>query len=952
MADFTGTAGNDSLIGSNANDNLFGLDGNDTLLGLAGDDLLDGGNGNDLLDGGSGIDTLIGGAGNDTYVVDSLFDVITETNNAGTDTVQALIDYTLGANLERLTLLGVTVNGTGNTLNNTITGNAVNNILSGLDGNDTLLGLDGIDTLIGENGNDFLDGGTGTDSLEGGTGNDTYVVDNAADAVVEADNAGTDTVRSSINYILGTNLENLILTGSAVNGTGNTVNNSITGNNANNFLAGLEGNDTLNGGNGIDTLDGGVGSDTYIVNTTTDTIIEAKVSDTGIDTVQSSVTYTLGANLENLTLTGSAAIDGTGNELNNVLTGNNANNTLTGLDGNDTLIGGNGNDSLFGQFGDDNLDGGAGNDYLDSGEGLNVLTGGTGDDTYVTNGFSTTVIEAANAGLDSVISFTDYTLADNLENLSLVNNAIVGTGNELNNVINGNDVNNILDGAAGIDTLNGGGGDDTYSVDNLLDVVNENANAGIDTVNTSTVDYILGVNLENLILVGDAINGTGNSLDNTITGNALNNTLSGLEGRDILNSGDGNDSLLGGANNDTLNGGAGNDTLDGGLDDGFIGLQTSEFGDQLFGGLGNDIYIVDNRADLVTEDFNQGIDTVQASASNYALTSNVENLTLIGNATTGFGNNLANTLRGNALINTLSGLDGNDFLFGESGNDNLSGGNGEDILDGGTGNDFLNGGLGNDIYLLNDISSDIVFEEVNAGIDTVVSVFDSTLSANVEHLFLQGNALAGTGNTLNNLLSGNALGNTLSGLDGFDTLNGFDGSDFLDGGNNNDNIFGGNGNDFILGGEGNDLINGDNDNDNIFGGNGDDLIQGGLGNDAISGQAGFDTLTGGGGADSFRFHTPFEGTDNITDFSVADDTITVFATSFGAGLIAGAPLQDSRFSLGSSTAILSTSIRFIYDANNGGLFFDPNGGNSGDRTQLATLSPLLAFSAADIFVAL
>ncbi len=149
----------------------------------------------------------------------------------------------------------------------------------------------------------------------------------------ELPNEGIDTVITTVNTTLQflTNHENLILAGTDdLNGTGNTLNNTITGN---------SGNNTLNGGAGIDTLIGGLGNDIYVVDTTTDTIIEA--SDEGTDTVQSSVTYTLAAlaNVENLTLTGTGAINGTGNTLNNTITGNSGNNTLNGGAGTDTLIG-------------------------------------------------------------------------------------------------------------------------------------------------------------------------------------------------------------------------------------------------------------------------------------------------------------------------------------------------------------------------------------------------------------------------------------------------------------------------------------------------------------------------------------------------------------------------------------------------------------------------------------
>jgi Ca2+-binding RTX toxin-like protein len=158
-----------------------------------------------------------------------------------------------------------------------IFGTAGNDNRTGSSSNDAMYGYEGNDTLQGGAGDDMLDGGMGADTLKGGTGNDTYLVDNTSDVVTENANAGTDTVQSSITYMLGTNVENLTLTGtSAINGTGNTLDNILVGNSAVNSLAGNDGNDTLDGNTGDDSLVGGNGSDTYLFRRTDgiDTITE------------------------------------------------------------------------------------------------------------------------------------------------------------------------------------------------------------------------------------------------------------------------------------------------------------------------------------------------------------------------------------------------------------------------------------------------------------------------------------------------------------------------------------------------------------------------------------------------------------------------------------------------------------------------------------------------------
>ena len=212
----------------------------------------------------------------------------------------------------------------------------------------------GGDMLTGNSGNNTLtDSGPAAlgDTMVGGMGNDTYVVSNPNDVITENTGEGTDTVQSSIDYTLGANVENLVLTGTALKGTGNAAGgNKITGNAGDNTLS--------DGGSGLaapDTLVGGAGNDTYLVSNASDVVTEA--AGAGTDTVIASLisAYTLPANVENLTFIGGTNFSGTGNGLDNVITGGSGNDTLSGGAGNDTLIGGPGADQLTGGAGNDDF---------------------------------------------------------------------------------------------------------------------------------------------------------------------------------------------------------------------------------------------------------------------------------------------------------------------------------------------------------------------------------------------------------------------------------------------------------------------------------------------------------------------------------------------------------------------------------------------------------------------
>ena len=204
----------------------------------------------------------------------------------------------------------------------------------------------------------MLTGNDGANVLTGGLGNDIYYA-GAGDSVVEdSATGGTDIVYASASFTLGANVENLTLTGSAdINATGNALANVITGN---------AGANVLDGGAGLDIMTGGLGNDTYVVDSLSDKVIETGAAGSGVDTIETSITYSLNSKalafIENLTLTGAGDINGTGNALANVLTGNDHNNVLDGGAGLDTLSGGGGDDRLIGGLGNDSLTGGAGAD--------------------------------------------------------------------------------------------------------------------------------------------------------------------------------------------------------------------------------------------------------------------------------------------------------------------------------------------------------------------------------------------------------------------------------------------------------------------------------------------------------------------------------------------------------------------------------------------------------------
>jgi Ca2+-binding RTX toxin-like protein len=497
---------------------------------------------------------------------------------------------------------------------------------------------------------------------------------------------------------------------------GTSADDLISGLEGSDTLYGRRGQDTLRGGAGSDTMEGGKGGDLYLVGSAGDVVVEDP-GEGGADEIESSVTYTLPANVEILTLTGASSIDGTGNELDNVITGNDGDNSLVGGAGNDTISGGAGNDTISGGAGGDTLNGNDGNDTLngesgrdtlDGGAGDDVLAGGRADDLYICDG-TETMIELPDEGIDSMMMTEGISAPANIENMTYIGTADnVGFGaNELDNLITGNELSQTMSAGDGNDTVSY-----AYEADAVtVDLGNETATGG-----GSENDFISGFE-----------NALGGGAGDTLIGSDVDNLLDGRGGADTME-----------------------------------------------GGLGDDTYLVDDVDDSVVETDNGPSDLVEGdpaaaldgftdtvvAAITYSLEDSafVENLTLEGAATEGTGNLLNNIITGNDLANKLSGLGGKDTLDGGAGSDTLRGGTGADTVS------YQSATAGVSVSLL------VTGAQATggSGSDTLSSIERLTGSDFVDQLI---------GSEGANILSGKAGGDVLNGRGGNDTLSGGAGAD-------------------------------------------------------------------------------------------------------------------------------------------------------------------------------
>jgi Ca2+-binding RTX toxin-like protein len=408
-----------------------------------------------------------------------------------------------------------------------------------------LTGNIGNNRLVGNAFNNIIDGKGGVDVMIGGAGDDTYYVYSTNDTVIENPGEGNDgiilVIQGLDTYTLPNNIEKVR--------SGGFYCRRVNGNSLNNIIDGYNFR-IIDGGAGEDTLIGNIDTNFYIVDNVNDVIIEPNPSKASFDYVESSVTWTLGDYLEELTLTGSANINGTGNSLKNTINGNSGNNIIDGKGGIDRMV------------------------------------GGLGDDTYYIDNVYDFVLERANEGTDTIISIVSWRI-DGYHDYAFENITLDGytnidaIGNYRSNILIGNPGNNMLIGGIGnvaefsifnfsdspisfrngaylySDTLIGGKGNDTYYIYSSQDKVIELSNEGTDTVYSAS-SYELQTNFENLTLythvstVGQECYAIGNDVDNIITGNGGINLLQGKGGNDIL---------IGGGGVDTLDGGLGNDTF-------------------------------------------------------------------------------------------------------------------------------------------------------------------------------------------------------------------------------------------------------------------------------------------------------------------------------------------------------------------------------------------------------
>ena len=432
---------------------------------------------------------------------------------------------------------------------------------------------------------------------------------------------------------------------------------------------------------------------------------------------------------------------------------------------------------------------------------------------------------------------------------------------------------------------------------------------------TDDKDHIIGLGDK------DSLNG-GNNND-SLDGGSNDDLLSGGNGHDSLNGDDGDDTLNGDNGNDLLNGETGHDLLNG-----------NDGADTLYGGDGNDTISGNASRDRILG--GQGHDSLNGGSDHDYLAGGLDNDTI-------FGETGDDTIVGGDQDDVLHGGADHDIIFGNSGNDTLNGDRGRDVLEGDIGNDIINGGEGADTINGGDDDDELLGE---GGFDTIDGGDgNDTLRGG------NGDDSLNAGNGIDTLLEINdsdfILTNTTLIARGNDAISNFELAELHGGASDNlmdasavtniQVIFeGAVGNDTIIGGTEDDTLRGLNDADSLRGENGNDVLEGGNGDDTLIGGNGNDILTGGLGNDQLVFNTISEYVDTITDFVIDNDTLVFSASGFDPSLVAGSTIDEAQFTVGTSAT--TADQRFIYDDNNGELFFDADGNGTTTQTLVANLN--------------
>ena len=717
MATINGTAGNDTLVGTTSTDIISGLGGNDRLQGSGGNDSVLGGAGNDFVFGNDGTDWVEGGAGNDNVGGGGGQDSFVFREAGGT-TADVFNDFSSGWDNIQLDAAFFTTLG------------AAGQFTSG----DARFWSSSTGTA--HDADDRIIYNTSTRQL-------WYDADgngSGAALLIGTLNTGATVIATDIRVF-----------GAPPSGSGQTINgtagnDSLVGGSGNDTINGFAGEDTINGGAGADSMVGGTHPDTYVVDNPGDVIVE--LEDGGFDTVNASVSYTLAAWVNHLTLTGTAAINGNGNELPNLITGNSGDNDLAGGAGNDTLNGGAGPDTfIFRETGAGNAD--SVNDFSSGSDKL-LLDGAVmsalgaagnfaaGDARFAANSSGT-----AQDASDRVIYQTDtrqiwydadgngagarQLIATLQSGATLVASdiAVEGGSSGGGQTINGTSGNDSLVGGSGNDTINGFGGNDTLvglgGDDSLVGGTGfDSMDGGLGNDTYVTESEFTGDENDSITDAGGIdtiiVEGGGGTLD---SGSGIENlTIRGYTAGDAAASGNELNNVIRdeGPGASVISGGGGNDTLIGNDGVQFFAFGGDEGHQVVDGGGGNDWLFFEGGSAAVTVDFRAGTVTGGSTVSFSVTFVNVKgsigtqfNDVMIAGAS---GNELAgyegnDTLTGGAGDDGLSGDSGLDHPAGNPGNDRLSGGAGNDELGGDGGDDWLDGGTGND-YLFGDNFGDKV----------------------------------------------------------------------------------------------------------------------------------------------------------------------------------------------------------------------------------------------------